>query len=62
MRPAPCKDCEKSGCGAYHDICPEYKCWRDEISAYREDCKKERFVSQALRDFAITRQKRMQRK
>ena len=23
----PCATCEKQGCGAYHDICPDYQDW-----------------------------------
>ena len=23
----PCKDCEKKGCGEYHDICLNYQKW-----------------------------------
>ena len=31
----PCKDCEKKGCGVYHDKCEEYQkyvAWRREIN------------------------------
>lgn len=28
----PCGSCEKKGCGAYHDICPEYKAYKDKIA------------------------------
>ena len=24
---APCKDCERKGCGAYHDRCPAFMEW-----------------------------------
>lgn len=38
--PAPCIDCPKKGCGAYHDICPDYQEWVndevDETELYRE--------------------------
>ena len=23
--PSPCLTCERQGCGAYHDICPDYQ-------------------------------------
>ena len=26
----PCKNCPRKGCGAYHDICPEYNKWKRE--------------------------------
>lgn len=32
----PCKDCEKKGCGVYHDKCEKYL----EYSAYRKYTKK----------------------
>lgn len=25
----PCMNCPKVGCGVYHDICPEYKLFRE---------------------------------
>lgn len=25
--PSPCTTCDKQGCGAYHDICPDYIGW-----------------------------------
>ena len=25
--PSPCTTCDKQGCGAYHDICPDYHKW-----------------------------------
>ena len=25
--PSPCTTCDKQGCGAYHDICPDYQDW-----------------------------------
>jgi coenzyme F420-reducing hydrogenase beta subunit len=28
----PCKDCEKQGCGTYHDQCPEYKNYKERIA------------------------------
>lgn len=30
MRPAPCKDCERKGCGSFHDECPLYLQWKKE--------------------------------
>jgi hypothetical protein len=26
-KPSPCLDCKRKGCGAYHDICPDYQKW-----------------------------------
>ena len=38
--PSPCIKCERQGCGAYHDICPDYQKWlNDEVKddlVYRE--------------------------
>lgn len=36
----PCKDCEKKGCGLYHDICPlyqQFKKEREKEYKYRKD-------------------------
>ena len=33
---APCKDCERIGCGAYHDICPEYQAYKKAKDEERE--------------------------
>lgn len=27
----PCKDCERKGCGSYHDKCPEYQEYRARV-------------------------------
>lgn len=27
---APCIDCDKKGCGSYHDKCPEYQQFKQE--------------------------------
>ena len=41
---APCKDCPKQGCGAYHDKCPNYQLFRKERDALAEERKKKRMV------------------
>ena len=28
MRVAPCKECSMKGCGAFHDVCPDYQNWK----------------------------------
>ena len=31
----PCRDCEKAGCGPFHDECErfqEWKAWKDEVN------------------------------
>lgn len=38
----PCMNCEKAGCGAYHDKCERYKAWKEQEIAMRQDEKKER--------------------
>lgn len=25
--PSPCMNCDRKGCGVYHDICPDYQGW-----------------------------------
>lgn len=27
MKKPPCEKCPKKGCGAYHDVCPDYLEW-----------------------------------
>lgn len=36
MNSAPCKDCERKGCGSYHDQCPEYLAWKKELNEANE--------------------------
>lgn len=37
----PCKDCEKKGCGAYHELCEKYQAFRAEkLKEYEERLKK----------------------
>ena len=33
---SPCKHCEKKGCGAYHNRCPDYLAWRKELDERNE--------------------------
>lgn len=36
----PCKDCEKKGCGAYHELCEKYQAFRAErLKVYEERLK-----------------------
>lgn len=28
----PCKDCPKSGCGAFHDECEKYAAYKEEVT------------------------------
>lgn len=36
----PCKDCEKKGCGAYHELCEKYQAFRAEkLKEYEERIK-----------------------
>lgn len=28
---SPCAHCKKAGCGSYHDVCPEYRKWREKL-------------------------------
>lgn len=39
----PCKECEKVGCGSFHDECDKYVAWRAE----REEISKKRLESHA---------------
>lgn len=35
MNDAPCRKCDRRGCGAYHDICPTYKEWAEKKAKQR---------------------------
>lgn len=37
---SPCKDCPKTGCGAYHDICEKYQAYKKEKELRYEQRKK----------------------
>ena len=37
----PCKDCERKGCGVYHDNCEKYQSWKLILKAYQEEVKNE---------------------
>lgn len=39
----PCKDCQRKGCGSYHDICPEHIAWK------KEDAEKKKAIKEAKR-------------
>ena len=41
MQP-PCGKCKNQGCGAYHDICPEYQKFVEEGQKTRDAKKRER--------------------
>ena len=39
----PCKDCERKGCGVYHDVCEKHKKWRKQeakIKKIKQDISK----------------------
>lgn len=37
MKIAPCKDCPRKGCGAYHDECPDYQAFRKERDKFNDE-------------------------
>lgn len=41
MYDAPCIKCERKGCGTYHDQCPEYIAYKNELKKLYEARKKE---------------------
>lgn len=36
MMNAPCKGCERLGCGSYHDQCEKYQNYKRTVSAYKK--------------------------
>ena len=58
----PCKDCEKSGCGAYHSQCEAYKMWEEQNKKKREEKNKFLQINATLEDLALHRMKSKVRK
>lgn len=46
---APCKACEKCGCGSYHDECPQYTEFRNE---QLEKSKSRKEIAELRRDIS----------
>ena len=36
MNNAPCKNCDRKGCGSYHDICGVYQDWKRESEPVKD--------------------------
>lgn len=47
---APCRDCEKSGCGIYHSECPAYLAYKREWDAAMEKRRKMNAFCRARRE------------
>lgn len=45
---APCRYCEKKGCGAYHDVCPAYQ----EYIKANNEIKQESLMRKEARDLS----------
>ena len=45
---APCKDCDKKGCGAYHTECKQYKAFLNEVEKIRNERHKVSDVNAAI--------------
>lgn len=56
MKFAPCKKCEKSPCGVYHDECPDYQGWLEYKEKYmkakRQDGEYLRYKKEIVRKMA----------
>lgn len=50
---APCKNCEKIGCGIYHSECPEYLAYKKEWDAAMEKRRKLNAFCRARRGVSI---------
>lgn len=44
----PCKDCEKKGCGSFHDSCENFKKW----TASRQEANKIKWLEQDSRSMS----------
>lgn len=50
----PCKNCERKGCGAYHDECEEFQAYKEHL----EKCKAVRRASLDIDNFSLTQGQR----
>ena len=55
MLEAPCKNCPKKGCGAYHDICQEYQDYRVKWEAMVNSHKKKKKIETELNSVEFDR-------
>lgn len=39
IKDTPCKDCDRRGCGSYHDECEKFQEWKDGHSRRKETIK-----------------------
>ena len=37
MLKIPCEKCERKGCGAYHDVCPDFKKYKAQNEAMKPE-------------------------
>lgn len=51
MMKSPCVNCERKGCGSYHDQCEPYQAFKDERTNYRTD----KLKSHEISDFKFDR-------
>ena len=48
MKTAPCKDCERKGCGPYHDKCEVYQAWKKDLDERNESKRMQRIAESIL--------------
>ena len=46
----PCKECERSGCGPYHDQCQQYSVWKEWRQKIIREKAKDREKTELSRD------------
>lgn len=54
----PCKNCEKKGCGSYHDQCNEYQVWSD----WRKQFNQNRLMDQEMLQISRDHERKYRRK
>lgn len=55
---APCKDCEKNPCGAYHDKCLAYRWYKAKAEELREKKEAERILRDQKTSFWLDAKKK----
>ena len=54
---APCMDCPNKGCGAYHNECPEYLSWKNELDTKNEKIRNQKETRSMLDQIAMGKER-----
>lgn len=61
MKVSPCKDCEKKGCGTYHDVCDKYQQYKVDRESMMKRVQKSSDLDHAFKDMIISKKTKQRR-